>query len=150
MFRGASAPCALFLPDAQLLVVFQITPSPLASTDSHFTLLGCAIKCNSYSWTRVQWLKHGQSNKPTTSLEFFSCHGVWGFIIVFAWTHHVSRSGTAWIHCIPLHPTLRSILILSLHIRQSLPSGLPACYKLPVFLRSIQLFPPVLSYTWIT
>jgi len=57
--------------------------------------------------------------------KFPTFYGIWRFITAFKSACHLSLSRASLIQSIPSYPTaLRSILILSSHLHQGLPSGL--------------------------
>jgi hypothetical protein len=57
--------------------------------------------------------------------NFTAFYGTRRFITAFTWVLHRSLSWARSIQSLPSHPTsLRSILILSTHLRLGLPSGL--------------------------
>lgn len=69
------------------------------------------------SFLRSQTVDH-----PLKKLRKF--YGTWRFIIVSTKAYHWFLIRARWIQFVPPHPiSLRSILILSSHVRLSLPSG---------------------------
>ena len=84
--------------------------------------------------------------KPTSMQlvkKFPAFHGTWRFITALISICHLSLSWASLIHSIYPHPTSwRSILILSIHLRLCLPSGL-----LPFGFPSKTLYTPLLTHT---
>jgi hypothetical protein len=96
-------------------------------------------KCTKYFWTVSTDLAKCGTNQPTPRSwvllekppvtqplkKFPTFYGTRNFIAVFTRALRWSSSRTNWIHSIPTHPiSLRSILILSCHLRLGPPSGL--------------------------
>jgi hypothetical protein len=65
-----------------------------------------------------------EANGRSLFKKFTAFYGTPSFITVFTRTRHWSLSWATWIQFTPSHPIyLRSILILSSHVRLRLPSG---------------------------
>ena len=73
----------------------------------------------------MELIPRWEANRFLGSQEIPHIYGTWRFITEFTRPHQLSLSWATSIQSNPRHPTSRSsILILSLHLRHSLPSGL--------------------------
>jgi hypothetical protein len=71
--------------------------------------------------TELSW----ETNRYLAGHKKFIFYGNWRFITGFTKAWHLSLSRVRWMQSTPSHPiSLRSILILSYHLRLVLPSGL--------------------------
>jgi hypothetical protein len=104
------------------------------------SMRSCVLKnlTHSWSWALLEKLPIVQ---PLKNFPVF--YGTRRFITVFTRSFHWSLSWSRWIQSIPSHPiSLRSILILSTHLRLGLPSSLLP-YDFPTNILYAFLFSPI-------